>query len=180
LNEGSAIAAIAEMGPYVTAVNEDVFREKKNKIAEFLETWQGAWGRSGYPYGVQPPEVDFLKNKYGEFLKQHGAIKPKDIAQLTKVVIKYRPVKFSPGEALMMDKEYYASLGLNVRSSTNAKQGETNEGRVMDEFSTYLKLDKNPCECELVNVEQPYDRKKMGKTKTCEGKAWEIYQVTKK
>ncbi len=180
LNEGHSFVAVAEMGPYVAVVNEDVFRKKNTTIAEFLQTWQSAWLKTDYPYGVQPPEISFLKKKYSDFSREQGLVRFRDISPLTKILIKHRPVKSLPEKALVMSRDYYASIGVNVRSLSNAKPGETYEGRIMDEFSEYIELDKNPCELDLINIEKPHDKKKTGKSKNCEGKEWDIYHVAKR
>jgi hypothetical protein len=180
LNKGHSVPTVAELGPYLAVVNGDVLQKKQTTIVKFLENWQSAWLKTYYPYGVQPPEIDFLKKKYGNFLREKGSIRVIDIVPLTKILIKHIPVKFSPKEALVISKDYYASIGVNVSNLSNAKQGQKYEGRIMDEFSEYLELDKNPCECDLVHVEKPYDKKKTDKTKYCENKDWDIYEVVKR
>lgn len=180
LNGGYPVVAVAEIGPYVATVNEYVFKYKQASIAEFIENWQGAWLKTDYPYGVQPPQITFLNKKYSDFLKERGLVQAIDLSSFTKILIRYRPVKFTPTKALLISRDYYASIGVNVRSLTIAKPGETIEGRIMDEFSEYIELDKNPCELDLVNIEKPYDKKKTSKTKNCEGKEWDIYEVVKK
>jgi hypothetical protein len=180
LNEGHPIAAVAEMGPYIAVVNENVFQRNKANISEFLENWQNAWLKTDYPYGVQPPEIAFLNKKYNDFIKEQGLLQAEDISPFTKILIKRIPVKVTPGKALVISREYYASIGLNVRSLTISKRGETYEGRIMEEFSGYIELDKNPCELDLVNIEKPYDKLKTVKTKYCESKEWDIYKVMKK
>ena len=85
-----------------------------------------------------------------------------------------------PEKALVISKDYYASIGVNVKSLASAKKGEKYNGRIIDEFSEYIELDKNPCELELVHIEKPYDKRKTGETKNCEDKEWDIYEVAKK
>jgi hypothetical protein len=180
LNKGYSIPTVAELGPYLAVVNGDVLQKKQTTIAKFLENWQSAWLKTNYPYGVQPPEIDFLKKKYGNFLREKGSIKGIDIVPLTKILIERKPVKFWPEKALAISKDYYASIGVKFKSLTNAKPGEKYEGRIMDEFTEYIEMDKNPCERDLVHVGEPYDKKKTDKTKYCENKDWDIYEVIKR
>ena len=67
LNQGHFFPLLQNWVLTLLLLTKMFFRTKRLALLNFLETWQSAWLKTDYPYGVQPPEIAFLRKNTAIF-----------------------------------------------------------------------------------------------------------------